>query len=759
MNRYIIALVFLCTCSITALAQAGQPIPYLEALERSGIALPALGQPINDALILGNGDLNALLFADGDDLVIRITKNDVWDARVDAALNPPLPTLERLKQLGQGEWPDRNWILPEGYEYTGQDAYHAHPYPCPRACGVVRIPNAAAGLVSAALNLRFAEASVITDDGVTRVLAPAQANVTLVRSEKMPAAMLEAIASADIPAAETGRQDHLSWLLQEIPGDLDWGGMSFAVACATKGQLAAIAAVTSLESSNPLAAAQELARNMTEQPFDSQVSEHRAAWEAFWARSGLQLDDPVLERVWYRNLYFLRCVTKPGVVSPGLFAGLLDDAPAWHGDYHTNYNLQQTFWSAFTTNHCELAEPYDRLIFDYLPRARWLAKTIFDANGAFYPHVLFAYEPPDPEHCKSPYGRQYIHHVWAFTLGVTGFTVQPLWWHYKYAPDPAFLKDVAYPALRDAAEFYADFVDTCDRVDGRIVLAPTVSPEHHGWTPGFELNRDCSFCIAYFRMIFDAAAEGAEILGVDADRVARWRAAEALLPDYPRYGEDTPIIVDVAGASPITYNIPVPTTPVFPADQAGWFSPPEVREIFQRTAAGLQHNGNNAPLMLATARARLDMPGTLEWLHTEVVWRERPNGTLSFNRLDPEFRFNDFGHYTEMFGVCLPINELLLQSVGDVLRLFPAWPGHRAARFTRLRAQGGFLVSAVFEDGQTRDLTIESTVGGVLRIQAPWPKTDALTDAGWSLCDPDERGIVQINTMSGQILRFRAHSG
>ncbi len=182
-----------------------------------------------------------------------------------------------------------------------------------------------------------------------------------------------------------------------------------------------------------------------------------------------------------------------------------------------------------------------------------------------------------------------------------------------------------------------------------------------------------------------------------------------------------------------------------------------LREIFRRTAAGLQHNGNNAPLMLATARARLEMPDTQEWLHTELVWRERPNGTLSFNRLDPEFKFNDFGHYTEMFGVCLPINELLLQSVGDVVRLFPAWPGHRAAHFTRLRAQGGFLVSAAFEEGQTRDLTIESTVGGLLRLQAPWPQTDVLTDAGWSLCDQDGRGIVRIDSLPGQILRFRAH--
>lgn len=111
MNKHTMLPIVLCTCSLAGLAQEGRPIPCPEALERAGIALPSLGQPVNDALILGNGDLNALLFAEGDDLVVRITKNDVWDARVDAALNPPLPTLERLKQLGQGEWPDRNWIL------------------------------------------------------------------------------------------------------------------------------------------------------------------------------------------------------------------------------------------------------------------------------------------------------------------------------------------------------------------------------------------------------------------------------------------------------------------------------------------------------------------------------------------------------------------------------------------------------------------------------------------------------------------------
>ena len=208
MNKNTMLPIVLCTCSLAGLAQEGRPIPCPEALERAGIALPSLAQPVNDALILGNGDLNALLFAEGDDLVVRITKNDVWDARVDAALNPPLPTLERLKQLGQGEWPDRNWILPEGYAYDGQDAYHAHPYPCPRACGVVRIPGAAKGLLTAALNLRVAEASVVTAEGITRVLTPAQTNVILLRSEKAPEAVLEAIVGGRPPRRGQVRLGH-----------------------------------------------------------------------------------------------------------------------------------------------------------------------------------------------------------------------------------------------------------------------------------------------------------------------------------------------------------------------------------------------------------------------------------------------------------------------------------------------------------------------------------------------------------------------
>ena len=100
--------------------------PFPAALERSAVNVSTLSEPIHDAMILGNGDLNALAFAEGNDLVVRITKNDVWDARLDTALDPPLPTLARLKELGAGVWPERNWILPEGAAAPEADSYHAH---------------------------------------------------------------------------------------------------------------------------------------------------------------------------------------------------------------------------------------------------------------------------------------------------------------------------------------------------------------------------------------------------------------------------------------------------------------------------------------------------------------------------------------------------------------------------------------------------------------------------------------------------------
>ncbi|MHC4180691.1 MAG: glycosyl hydrolase family 95 catalytic domain-containing protein, partial [Planctomycetota bacterium] len=497
-------------------------IAYPDALDATAVSVKQLEGILENALIVGNGDLNALVYTEALQLRVKLTKNDVWDARFDAKLDPPLPKFEWVKRLASQPAPHggRSTILQNGWGNHGADAYHAHAYPCPRACALVAISDRIESIelegadeslsidLSAEtlappsppgrLDLRRAAARVggaTDDEPPTEIRILAQSNVVLIESPQV--ARLLPIGSPDLPKVESGEKDGLAWIVQQIPGDPDWPGMSFAVASTSREDRTAVAVVTSREAEDPKAAAIELARSTLAKDPAEVVRRHEAEWTRFWSASGVDLADRFLRDAWYRNLYFLRCVTRPSAIAPGLFAGLIHDRPAWHGDYHTNYNIQQTFWSAYVTNHPDLAEPYDRLISEYLPRARWLARRVFDLDGAYYPHVLFAYEPPHPEKCKSPNGRQYIHHVWGFTQGVNGFTVQPLWWHYKYAPDRKLLEEVVYPAVRDVAVFQAELMDRCERTDdGRIVLGPSVSPEHWGWTRAFARNRIGTFDIA-----------------------------------------------------------------------------------------------------------------------------------------------------------------------------------------------------------------------------------------------------------------------
>lgn len=615
----------------------------------------------------------------------------------------------------------------------------------------VALGSPPAAPMPAHLSLEKAVATIDAVPGKVRgavVRALAQKNVFLIES-KAPA-RLRTVTPPFLPAAAVERGGDVDCIVQEVPGDLDWPGMRYAVAMARRDTKIAVGIVTSLESQDPRADAIELAGSTLEEATAACVENHEAIWRGYWSASGIAMDDPVLEQNWYRSLYFLRCVTKPGVVSPGLFAGLINATPAWHGDYHLNYNLQQTFWSVYITNHCDLGEPYDRLMLEYLTRGQWLARQVYDCEGAFYPHVLFAYEPGDPTACKSVNGRQYIHHVWGLTLGVAGLAVQPLWWRYKYAPDPKMLRTTTYPPLREVALFYASFIETCERDDGVVRLGPTVSPEHWGWTRKLNRNYDCAFDIAMAQFMLEAAIEAAELLDTDAELVARWRKALDALPPYPTTKGDSPVVVDVRGAPPMNYNISVPATPVYPGDVVTWWSSDTEKALFARTIDSLEWNGNNATFMLAISRARLSMAASDTWLRTEISARQRPNGTLTLNRLG--HHFNTFGHYTEQIGAAQAISELLLQSVEDIVRVLPAWPLEKSVRFHQLRAQGGFLVSGGCEDGRMLRVEIQSTAGGTLRLAVPWKHVDVRCGSERRSMAPGEKGVIAVDTNPGDVL-------
>ena len=815
-----------------------EPIPFPAALDAARIRQEQLDDIMENSLILGNGDINAVLHGSGRSLVLRLTKNDVWDARIGCADDPPLlkidvknkkldgptdgpmpswdkpypcprvcarlvlgraeePAWQRIRAEGRvNDWSNRDgaavmaiegregasngfayglldvstdryptlrlklhgssnarffvdllapdgrpifsslWIdsphateertfkLPPGnkvhqiilYTWTvdgkrAENRFYAAGFEGPGgklAVDLQRLSRAAASV----LDLRRAAAR-IGERGETVVRALAQRNAFLIHSPQP--AHLDAALASYLPAPEHGEEKGVEWVRQQLPADPDWPGMAFAVALAADGDRKAVAIVTSLESKDPLADALGLARSTLTSADASLIAEHEAIWEKFWSASGVNLDDAELRAMWYRNLYFLRCVSKPGVEAIGLYAGLTNDSPPWHGSHTLNYNSQQTFWGSYICNHAELSEPYERMIFRYLPRARWFCRQTYGFDGAHLPHNVFTHELPEPEKCRSKNNRMHAFPPFAYTIGVSGHAVQNIWLHYKFCPDRRFLEEVAYPAMRDVATFYANFIEQCERTpSGKVVLAPSFSPEHWSLTPDFKRNRNCAYDIAYARYTLRAAIEGATVLRRDAERVERFKRAEAALPDYPLSKDPEPIGVDVEDAPPSNYNIAVPVVPVFPADDITWFSPEPVKRQFIRTVERVQWNGYNSSIIMPVARARLSFPDAKEFMKTEFLKRSRPNGTITLQAGD------GCGHFTEQFAAAGAIAELLLQSVGDIIRVFPAWPKEKDAEFATLRAQGGFLVSAEQRAGKLAKLEIVSTVGGKLRLMDPW---------------------------------------
>ncbi len=555
-----------------------------------------------------------------------------------------------------------------------------------------------------------------------------------------------------VSVASTGTSNGVEWVTQEIPGDLDWPGMSFAVALAHDGDRKAVAIATSLDSStnSPLDVAMGMAQQVLGYTDTKLLEDHEDTWATFWSASGVSLSDMSLQHLWYRNLYFMRCISKPGVNPVGLFAGNNSESPAWHGGYTMNYNCEQTFWGWQVCNHLELMEPYVSRFAEYLPRAQWLAKYTYGYDGCFYPHNIYAYEPTDPASCRSEQYRMSIAYPWSYTAGLPGFVMHNIWLTYKYAPDLNYLINTVYPLISEAAKFYLDFLDDCATgTDGKKIYGPSVSPEHGNFG-----QDNVTFDIGFTRLVLEAVIESAAELNRDALLVTRCQNALAVMPDYPAYGTaPNDIVVDRASASPIVYNVPCPIVPIFPSEQISWFSEQEDKDVFNRTLEAIKSNGNNSMIMIAVAKARMSETNAWEWMKTEMLARQNENGTLNLNVAGS--RFNSVGIFTEQFAASGAIAELLLQSVGDIIRVFPAWPDDLAAEFHQLRAQGGFLVSASIGDtGDVGIITVESTAGGRLELLSPWPELYYYKNGVAGVLTLDGTGLAALDTKEDDLIQF-----
>jgi alpha-L-fucosidase 2 len=66
------------------------------------------------------------------------------------------------------------------------------------------------------------------------------------------------------------------------------------------------------------------------------------------------------------------------------------------------------------------------------------------------------------------------------------------------------------------------------------------------------------------------------------------------------------------------------------------------------------------------------------------------------------------------------INEMMLQSFDNKIRIFPVFPSDQKASFYQLRTFGAFLVSSAIDKGNVKFVIIESEKGRNCSIINPW---------------------------------------
>lgn len=505
-------------------------------------------------------------------------------------------------------------------------------------------------------------------------------------------------------------------------------------------------------------------KDQTLQSFNTLFKQNTLLWNAYWNRSAVKLSDPFLEKIWYRNIYFLNCATRPDATCPGLFANwsFNNIGTAWHGDYHMNYNTQQPFWVTFSSNHIEKNLAYVNLIEALMPVSQRWAKEYYELPGAYFPHSAYPVEMT-----MNPYPVP----DWGWEVSETPWAVQGLWWHYLYSGDREFLKNRGFTPIKAAVEFLNAYMRRPEASGGNrwkddnYHVFPTIPPELYGLQPGFRFNYDCTVDLSLIKFVFKAYTKAVRILNYEKEEHGLVQKVNDILTHMPAYATTQSanygkILVSVPGESDeVVYNVPNALFPVFPGEDVALMNNPENNELLNNTLKNQQNEGGNDLVMMNLQLARMGKLN-LEQFKNQILYCLMPNGTATDKVMQINGRYSDasdftymsrMGIWTENFALPAVIDECLMQSYNNTIRLFPNWPAKQNASFSTLRAAGAFLVSAARNNGKVTPFTIFSEQGQDLAFENPWTNKSVIVQSKYGK-RVFKGSVIRLKTKAGEKL-------
>jgi alpha-L-fucosidase 2 len=177
------------------------------------------------------------------------------------------------------------------------------------------------------------------------------------------------------------------------------------------------------------------------------------------------------------------------------------------------------YWPAEVTNLAETAASLFDFIDALRPPGRVTAQSMFNAPGWVVHDETTTYRYTGVHDFPTSF----------WFPEAAAWLCQHLYEHYRFSKDTNFLRDRAYPVMKEVAQFWVANLHTDPR-DGKLVVSPSYSPENGDFTAGASMSEQIVW------ELFANTIEASNLLNVDSSLRTQWQTTINALDPGLRIG-------------------------------------------------------------------------------------------------------------------------------------------------------------------------------------------------------------------------------